>query len=184
MPIAFQSPLRNSRLWRWLPALCLACGLALAQPVNEDEMKGIYIYKFLKFIEWPPSAFAAGDDSFRVCVAGEEHVKALADTLDRQPLKDRKIALVNLAKKGQISSCQVVFISSGESWRYKSILSEIGNHPTLTISDIPDFARQGGMIEFLFEGDKLSFSINQFEAKRVDIYINSQLLALAKNVIK
>lgn len=166
--------------------LCVSCVGTHGQPVNEDEMKGIYVYKFLKFVEWHEGK--GGDDAigdvFRICVAGDERISAFVNALDQKPYMSRKISLVNLAKRGQAKDCQVVFVSTTEAWRYRSILSEVNGHATLTISDIPDFIQQGGMIEFMFDGDRLTFAINQAEIVRAGLYVNSQLLTLAKTVIK
>jgi hypothetical protein len=45
---------------------------------------------------------------------------------------------------------------------------------------MPDFARRGGIINFILEDDKVRFEINVEAAKQADINISSRLLTLAK----
>ena len=164
--------------------LFLACGAAFGQSIDEDAMKGLYIYKFLKFVEWPERRDSAADGDFHVCVAGDERINALTRELDQKPIRGKKIVLASLAKQANSKDCNIVFIGATESWRLKDILAQVAAQPILTISDAPHFVRQGGMIGFVFDGDHLNFEINQGAAVRAQLNISAQLLALAKSVIR
>ncbi len=52
--------------------------------------------------------------------------------------------------------------------------------PILTIGDSPNFARRGGIINFILVDDKVRFEINVEAAKQANINISSRLLSLAK----
>ena len=54
--------------------------------------------------------------------------------------------------------------------------------PVLTIGEMPDFARRGGIINFIMEDNKVRFEVNVDAAKQADMNISSRLLALAKIV--
>jgi hypothetical protein len=52
----------------------------------------------------------------------------------------------------------------------------------LTVSDMPDFSRRGGMIQFLLEGNKVRFEINLAAAESAGLTLRSELLRVAKAV--
>ena len=52
----------------------------------------------------------------------------------------------------------------------------------LTISDVPDFAAQGGMIGLKLRADRVRFDINQGASRRAGLVLSSQLLKLADEV--
>jgi hypothetical protein len=54
----------------------------------------------------------------------------------------------------------------------------------VTVSDIQDFAKVGGIIELYEDGVNISFIINQRKAQELGVRISSKLLFLAKEVIK
>ena len=164
--------------------LLLSAGAAFAQAIDEDAMKGLYIYKFIKFVEWPATRLGPAEDPFHICVAGDERINALAKELDQKSIRGKKVVLVNLAKQPSSKDCQIVFVSVNETWRLKDILAQLSGQPTLTVSDAPNFVKHGGMIGFVFDGDHLSFEINQAAALRAQLSISAQLLSLAKAVIR
>ena len=54
----------------------------------------------------------------------------------------------------------------------------------LTVGDEEGFARRGGVINFLFENDRVRFEINVDAATRARLKISAKLLALAKLVVR
>src|SRR5262245_52584440 len=73
---------RTQRLWtdamaflRNLSALIVA--LLLVSPgasaaLSEHRVKAVFLFNFSKFVEWPPSAFAAADAPFVIGVFGRD----------------------------------------------------------------------------------------------------------------
>ncbi len=50
----------------------------------------------------------------------------------------------------------------------------------MTVSDIPGFARAGGMIELPLEGERVAIVLNRRAAQSRGIEFNAQLLRLAR----
>jgi len=76
----------------------------------------------------------------------------------------------------------VLFIGKSDERQYQRQLKLIADHPVLTISDIPGFASQGGMIEIKYHNKKLTFVVNLQAVKRAGLYISAQLLQLGEVV--
>lgn len=172
---------------RWLPRLVLGLFLAVgwgeARALDEDAMKGAYLYSLVKFVDWPSAALGPEDGRLFVCVLGDERLNALTDALQSKPVHGRAINVVSLARR-EARNCQVVFVAASESWRLQSLLSELADRPTLTIGETDRFASRGGMIEFTVNDHRLAFEINNGVAQRSGLHISAQLLQLAKTVYK
>jgi hypothetical protein len=51
--------------------------------------------------------------------------------------------------------------------------------PVLTVGETERFTQTGGMINFIMEGNKIRFEINDETAKKAGLKISSKLLSLA-----
>ena len=61
----------------------------------------------------------------------------------------------------------------------------LGDVPfVLTVADIPDFVKQGGMIQFVLDGNTVKFEINVAASRRAGLKLSSELLKVARLVRK
>jgi hypothetical protein len=166
-------------------ALLFAAAAAgmLAMPVysadnkpSEYEVKAAFLTRFVKYVEWPVKS----NGPFQICVLGKDPFgaeldKATADEkVDGQPIIARRIASL-----GEISGCHILFISASESRQLKVILPMLEKSALLTVSDVPDFSRRGGMIQFVPAGSHIGFEVNRGASKSAGLSVSSQLLKLA-----
>ena len=78
----------------------------------------------------------------------------------------------------------MLFISASEESNLPAILKLLDGKAILTVSEIENFAKRGGIIKLRRENNKIVFDINLEAAKRAGLAMNSQLLKLAKIVRK
>ena len=138
--------------------------------LSEYEVKAGFLAKFQDFVKWPASSGLGvtvgvlGDDPFGV-------------TLD-------KLVKVKRARHVEdLKGCKIIFIAKSERANLEGILSSLAGANVLTVGDGESFTRQGGIIEFVIEGGKVRFEINNGAAGRNGLQINSQLLKLAIRVV-
>jgi hypothetical protein len=176
------------RIARAAAALVLACAgnlPAQAPAPTEYQVKAAYLANLGRFVEWPARAGAAEDQPFNVCVLGDDPFgpaldAALAgETINRAPLISRRIA-----QPRDAGNCRILFIPLSADARLKAILADLGNAGVLTVSDIPQFSRRGGMIELVLVGNRVRFEINMAAASRSGLTLSSELLKLAVAVRK
>jgi len=77
-----------------------------------------------------------------------------------------------------------VFVSSSETNRLKDILAALDKANILTVSDIPQFSKLGGMIQFVLDGNKIRFEVNLTAAENAGLTLSSELLKVATAVRK
>jgi hypothetical protein len=144
---------------------------------KEYEVKAAFIFNFTKFVEWPVENQIS---NWRLCLVGTDPFGAALDELNGKIVKEKKMAVKRDESLGNLKSCQILFISSSEKERLRPILGAIKEHNVLTISDTENFARQGVMINFYVEDNKVRFEINPDAIRRSGLRITSKLLRLAR----
>jgi hypothetical protein len=152
---------------------------------KEYEVKAAYLYNFGRFVRWPADVATAQDNSFPICVLGQDPFgptldsTLLGETLDSKPVVVRRIS-----RAQDVGDCRIMFISSTEENHLKQILAALDKALVLTVSDMPDFARRGGMIQFVLEGSKVRFEINLASAEAARLTVSAELLKVAATVRK
>ena len=179
---------RNIRHWRRFTAavawmlVAVPCLHAQQSNRSEYEVKAAYLYNFGRFVGWPGTVSAAGE-FFTICVLGEDPFGATLDrTIAGESINGKKVATKRIAKPQDALGCRILFISSREESRLKDILATLAKTSALTVSDIPQFTRRGGMIQFVVEANKVRFEVNLATAEHAGLTLSSQLLKVARNV--
>lgn len=164
--------------------LVLVASRSVAQPASkEHQVKAVFLFNFTQFIEWPESAFPNAETPFRIGILGEDVFgKGLDKLVEGETIQKHKLAVERSQKLEDLQNCQLIFISKSEKARAAEILSKLKGKPVLTVSELPGFASQGGMINFYLDGSKVRFEINPATSQRVGLKISSQLLSLGKIV--
>ncbi len=154
-----------------------------AQAPSRAQLEAAYLYKFLPYVEWPSQSFESADGPFVICILGTDPFgRALDDLVEGEKVKGRPIEIRRLSSLSRVGKCQVLFIGASESGRLPGILDKLRHRSILTVSELPDFARSGGMIGLVNQNNKIRFQINLDAAKQAEITISSKLMQLAQNV--
>jgi hypothetical protein len=158
-----------------------AAGLTAQQTgPSEFQVKAAYIYNFGKFVKWPDVAPANQSGSFTICVLdGDPFGATLESTLAGETVGDKPVTVRRIGKVEDASFCHILFIGSAQGKDLKGILSALDEDAVLTVSDMPDFSKRGGMIQFVLEGDRLRFEINLEGAEKSHLIFPSELLKVA-----
>lgn len=177
---------RTRVLWLWITAV--VCGYwptaPLAEPMPlEYQVKAVYIYNFLRFVDWPPDTFATESDPIQVCVVGEHPVGRALAPIETQAARGRAIQLHILEPRSQFKHCQVLFIGTRNANLASTLLEQVENTPVLTVSDMDRFVALGGMIGFVIKEDHVSLEINLREIRAADLRISAKVLEIASTVI-
>lgn len=165
-------------------ALLGAAGAAwAAKALAEYDVKAEFLYNFAKYVEWPSAAFHDDRSSLRLCVLGEDPFGGSLQEVAKAEAAGRKVAVWRIPSMRDPVGCQLLFISRSERERLPQILQAVREAPVLTVGDTEGFLEQGGIVNFVLEGSKVRFEINQRSAERAGLKISSRLLRLATRVV-
>jgi hypothetical protein len=174
------------------------------QPVRGDDVtnqeyqiKAAFLFNFLKFVEWPKSKTKDPNEPIIIGIIGENLFKDAFENLKNRSIEGKKVIVKqykgisefdNAPKEHPqikaIRESHLLFISPSEKIFALNILESVKEYGVLTVADYKGFLEAGGIINLVMEEKKVQFEINMIAAKQSGITIRSQLLRLAKKVIR
>jgi hypothetical protein len=165
-------------------ALLFAASAPAQQPrASEYQVKAAYLFNFGKFVKWPDSATPAAGSSFAICLLGQDPFGSVLDsTLAGEALDGKPVTVKRISKPQEAADCRILFINSMEQPHLHEILAALGASSVLTVSDMPDFSRRGGMIQFVLDGERIRFEVNLTSAEAAKLTLSSELLKVATTV--
>lgn len=147
---------------------------------TESEIEATFLFNLGRFITWPAKAFTEPLSMFRICVLGQDPFKEKLDIV----IKDRRIAnhtveILRLTQVEDAGNCHILFVSNSEQLRLQSIFKWVAHQPILTVSDIDNFVKQGGMVEFYPRQSRIRLIMEPQAIKEVGLKPSARLLAIA-----
>lgn len=152
--------------------------------IKEYQLKAAFLFNFAKFVEWPPETFAdqrspivigiLGDNPFR-----DESRDLLEETVRNKVINERPVVVKVVQAPAAATNCHILFISTSEKERLPEILAGLRGASVLTVGETERFTESGGMINFVLEGNKIRFQINDAAARSARLTVSSKLLSLA-----
>lgn len=182
-----QFPLTRRRAWcvglsivlMWS---CLGSSPSWAEPPREARIKAVLILRLLKFVDWPADNAPRAADSLQICTWGDSPTEAALQSLQGQKIRDREVKMRKLGTPLDTRGCHVLFVSEGVRDVTPAQLYNSGSATVLTISDMPDFNRRGGIINLVRQDNRIGFEIQLRYAREHGLQIGAPLLDLARVV--
>jgi hypothetical protein len=157
--------------------------LVRAQGISEYQVKAAYLYNFAKFVDWPDDSFASPTAPIRLCVLNDRSFQTqLEQIVIGKNIIGHPVLAIPVETGEESRDCQVLFISSSRQPRH--IFDSLQGASVLTVGETTGFLDEGGMINFIIEGNQVHFQVNQKAATKARLRMSSRLLSLAKVVIK
>jgi hypothetical protein len=159
-----------------------APSFARGEPAPEYAVKAAFLYNFAKFVEWPANAFAGPASPIVFFVFGEDPFGGALKSLKGKTANGRPIVVRYAANLGELERCHLLFVCASSMALLPKILQATKDWNVLTVGDVDGFARDGGTINLVNEGQRIGIEVNMEAAQRTRLQISSKLLALAKIV--
>ncbi len=164
-------------------ALTSALLLVQSPRASEYQVKAVFLFNFAQFVDWQPAATQDPRAPLVIGILGDDPFGAILDeTVRGERLGERPFEIRRLRQLTDIEGCNILFISRSENERVGQILAAVQNRPILTVSDGDDFAKRGGMIQFVNEKNRIRLRINLEAAQAANVTISSKLLRVAEIV--
>lgn len=173
-------------VWLVILVMLLAENASLkAQPMPSQEykIKAVFVFNFTQFVEWPAEAFATENAPLIIgLLGGNPFGPYLEETVRGEKINGHPLVIQHFQKAEEAMSCHILFINLTKPDQLKQVFENLKTQPILTVSDVNNFTRLGGMIRFITENKKTRIRINLDAAKSANLTISSKLLKLAEIV--
>jgi len=147
------------------------------------QVQAAFLFNFAKFVTWPDESFQHSGDSLIIGVLGEDQFGAiLEETIRDKTVMGKKLAVKRFVRIQDAAHCHILFLGTSEESRLSQMMTALEKTNILTVSDMEQFAEQGGMVAFTVEDQKVRFNVNVGALERAGLKMGSQLLKLARIV--
>ena len=150
-----------------------------AKASREYLLKAAFLYNFAKFTSWPTESISGAGKPVRLCILGKDPFGAALESIEGKNIQKRPLVTIRIARVSDAGGCHIIFIASSEEERLRGILSGLRELPILTIAEMSNFARAGGIIGLKTVEDRIRFDINVDAANEANLKFSYKLLQLA-----
>lgn len=129
---------------------------------SENIIKAAYIERITHFVEWPAKNSIISLDTIVIGVFGEKEFYAtLKKVYKDKRIKDRKVSIIPIKSPGQMSTCNICYISKNAKPLINNFVTAASASGVLLFSGTTDFSKAGVHINFYLEHENLKFEINE-----------------------
>ena len=169
-------------LWVIGLIVCLSCNLVAAQPTGQtvDRIKAAYVFNFAKFVELPVS----DEKILKMCVVGRDDLNGAMLSLNRRVAQGREIMVRKDVSVDQAKDCAMVFVGESDARLLPLLVRQLGSASVLLVSDARQAMDQGAHLSMVFNDDRVEFDVNLLNLQKSSIKASSQMLKLARVVVR
>jgi len=175
------------------------------ESVREYQIKAAFLYNFIRFVEWPRDKITDANDTITIGIVGKDPFGKAFEPILKKKIKGKQLTIEYFPQIGKyteqynnglqkqnyedkygdsLKRCHLLFISPSEKKHVDRIIELVKDFPVLTVGETDGLLEAGAVIRFIKESKKVRFEINADAAELAKLKIRSQLLRLAKRVIK
>ncbi|MDA7705207.1 YfiR family protein [Rickettsiales bacterium] len=144
-----------------------------ANIVEEYKVKASWVKVISEYIIWHKDV-----KKYNICSLGLDLVG-----LHLRGLKSDNIIVTEKSRQDDFSDCHLLYISISEERHILDIIKKIDKYNIVTISDIDNFSKLGGTIEFIFDRDLIRLRINGHNLSNLEretLYLDSYIVDLSE----
>lgn len=168
-----------------LSAILLPCKLLLAiGSAPADKIKAAYIYQFTQFTGWPDDNIRDPDKLFTICVIGNDPITKYLQPISSSHLDERTIVIKSFNNSVDIIDCEILYIAQSAKKNLSKIIKIAQGHSILTVSSIPEFINNGGMINFVIVEERVRLKVNLDITRDANLKISAKLLEISLDVLQ
>lgn len=156
---------------------------AQSSTAQEYQIKAAFLYRFSQYTEWPDYAFPDFSSPLVFGVVGPENlVTELKKIVRYRSVNGRQINVLRIDRDSAVQYLHLLFVARSEQRHMYYLLSQAEGYPVLLVTDSPHGLDAGSVINFVVEGNRVSFDISRIAAERQGLQLSAQLLKVARKV--
>jgi hypothetical protein len=158
-------------------ALLMAFSVGAKAEQNISGAQAMFIYNFLRHINWPENTVS---NKFVIGVYGNcETYNELLKYSKERKIGSKVLEVVKITTAEEATQCQLLFVPALKSNKIAEIKKIIGNKSCLIVSEKSGTFDSGSAIEFMIEGDRLKFKVNEVNIKQQNLEVSKALIDMA-----
>nr|WP_267874044.1 YfiR family protein [Massilia soli] len=149
----------------------------------ERKVKAAFLYKFLMFAEFPPTAFADPAAPMVIGVAADDAMaRDLAQLVAGRTVNRRPVVVRALREDEAADGLHLLFVGGSDAARLARIARPAA--PLLIVTEAANGLQHGSVINFRIVAERVRFDVSLEAADKNKIKLSSRLLTVANLVHK
>jgi hypothetical protein len=138
------------------------------------------------YIQWPTNLVGGTTNRspWRIGILGADPFgESLAMAVQNRPVDGRDFEIVHALRADELLDCHIVYLATKDEAKLGAALTVFAHHPVLTVGEVDDFLKLGGMIRLdIDKRVKLSLNLDRTDAE--GFKIRADMLEIASEVIQ
>lgn len=165
-------------------ATTAAFGDASPGPAPAHEVKAGYLLHFAKFVEWPAEVFVSRG-AIEICVLGDDPLRRALDAASRgETVGSRPVVASTLNAAHPLDRCHIVFVVGAFHGDMEKMVPAAQRLHVLLVGEGEAFFERGGTIAFVRDAGRIRFDVDLRAASRAGLKLRSQLVQVARRVVR
>ncbi len=177
------------RMRHWIGVgMLLVLGLAgiaaqAQQRLSETSVEAAYLYKFLDYVDWPPTAFANPHAPVVIGVLGAEEIAdELRSLVAGKRVNERPVVVRKLEAGDALDGLHELFVARAVDLPRQ--LERTRGAPVLVVTDDgPRSLEAGSMLNLIPVDGRIRFEASPIAAEHAGLKLGARLLAVAERVV-
>ncbi len=160
-------------------SILLCVVVSPVHPLNNQQsvyaIHTMFIYNFIKYIEWPVN-------NEKIVIAVWDNPSAAEEIEKMAKMKStpsRSISAKNTKDENELATSNLIFVTSGSAGRFWKASEKLKSKPILIVTEDPDLIDKGAGACFKIVSNKLKFQLNVAMLKANGLKVASNLESLA-----
>jgi YfiR/HmsC-like len=141
-----------------------------------------FVLNFARYVEWPEATLKPGEPMYICLAPGDAAMVEKLGELAKQTVQNRQVQVKSLMQPSDMDNCKILYLPAELPTPLAAWLTAASKTRALTVSDLPDFADQGGMIGLVSVNGRYRFDVNLGNARQANLRISAYLFKLARTV--
>jgi len=168
----------------WLAGSALAHAQAGGLSIDRS-VKAAFLYKFLGYVEFPPSLPQDAGAPLMVGVLGADDIAAELNRIAQGRTVNGHPVQVRVLREGDSpAGLQLLFVGAEQTARAAPLLRAAQQAGVLGVTELANGLQAGSVINFRQVDDHIRFEVSLDAAERSNIKLSSRLLSVAYAVLK
>jgi hypothetical protein len=185
---------RSFAAWALAGVAALCAGVGIVPPTRaqnavpgaplERRVKAAFLYKFLGYTDFPPSAFADAATPLTIGVIGADELAVeLARVVAGRMVNNRAVEVRELRESDAAARVHLLFVGGADTQRVGRVVHQAGG-AMLVVTECENGLQLGSVINFRIIDERVRFDVSLDAAERNGIKLSSRLLTVANRVLK
>jgi hypothetical protein len=151
---------------------------------SASEVKAALLYNFARYVQWPDDYLSDSDSLVFGVYGGTGEEAILQRMLSGKSIAGKEIVVRAFQNPDELVPTHVLLIATRDLQEVRKVLDSVGSESTVTVGDMENFLKEGGVINFTRAQESVRFEINMGAAQRARLKISSALTRLADRVVR